>query len=106
MCIRGRKIKQYIYHKKREIATDYFEVPYIDYREDGTIYNKGTEDFSIQRLKMIHLWRVKTPSGEINKGGHRIWEIIDNIRALNAKDAKGIAKILYPGLEIKLEKLS
>lgn len=98
-------MKQYIYHKKQEITTDYFEVPYIEYCKDGTIYNKGTEDFSLERLKVIKLWRVKTPSGELNKGGHRRWDTIDNIRTLSAKDAKSIAKILYPELEIKLEKV-
>lgn len=43
-----------VYGKITKIATNYYEVVYIEYREDGSVKCTGTEDFSHERLlKML-----------------------------------------------------
>lgn len=96
-------IKQYF--KGKVIATDYLEVPYIEYREDGTIKETGTEDFSKKRyLTTIHTWLIFTPIDELIKGKKRKWKKIFLIRTTSAIHAKKIAEFKYPGIELRIER--
>ena len=52
----------------------YHEVPYIEYREDGSIKCTGTEDFSGQRMKELKVYEILTKTGNKNKGGKNIWK--------------------------------
>ena len=45
----------------------YFEVPYTEYREDGSILCQGTEDFSGERLKTLKTYEVVKQTGEKTK---------------------------------------
>lgn len=64
-----------IYGKRKEIASDYYEVEYTEYRENGTIKQTGTEDFSGSRWNKVLCHWVWTWDGvKFNKGGKRWFE--------------------------------
>ena len=98
------------YSKKKKIGDRYFELHYIEYREDGSIKGTGVEDFSLDRLAdKMHYWAVKIRTAQKNKGGRTIWDWIGEIWTTNPKDARKIANIQYGakyGVEnIRLEKI-
>ena len=66
-----------LYHTRseKEIATDYFEVPYVEYR-DGRRYCTGTEDFSTARIRMLKniSYEAQIHKGRMNKAGHKMRE--------------------------------
>lgn len=41
--------KMVVLQKDEKGFGTYFEIPYAEYRADGSIYSKGTEDFSRER---------------------------------------------------------
>jgi len=82
----------------------YYTANYIEYREDGSIKQKGTEDFSGERMRTIHNWDIWAPTEKVNKGGHTISERIGTIYTTNAKTAKKIATFKY-GDKVKLQKI-
>ena len=81
----------------------YYEVPYTEYREDGTIKCTGTEDFSGERLRTLKTYEVveqtgeKTKESRIYKGGRNRWKHVTNITVAVRKDAVKIANFLYTG---------
>ena len=93
------------YFKSKKIAENYFEVDYIEYREDGTAKCSGSEDFSRERIKTLHIWDVCTPTGKLNKGNQRMWKSLTTIRTYTAKEARKIAESLYPDMELRLTRL-
>ena len=94
-------MKQYLLNKKVVLTknekgfSEYVEVPYIEYREDGTIKGEGTEDFTINRLRMLKRKTVYTPNGKLNKGNHRMWDMGKEIISNSNKDIRSIADIFY-----------
>lgn len=82
----------------------YYTANYIEYREDGSIKQKGTEDFSAERLRNIHNWDIWEPTEKLNKGGHRIFERIDTIYTTDVKTAKKIVTFKY-GDKVQLRKI-
>lgn len=89
----------------------YYEVPYVDYREDGTICNIGTEDFTSQSLHLIKIYDVMEKTGEktkessTNKGGRNRWKCIKTLRVTNRSNAVKVANFLYPNKEIQVRLL-
>ena len=89
----------------------YYEVPYVDYRENGTICNIGTEDFTSQSLHLIKIYDVMEKTGEktkessINKGGRNRWKCIKTLRVANRSNAVKVANFLYPNKEIQVRLL-
>lgn len=71
---------------------DMYEIEYTDYREDGTVCGKGTEDFSKDRLKNLTYKRydVKEDSGERTKTGLVKWDLVKRlvVRVDNANSRK------------------
>lgn len=86
----------------------YFEVPYIEYREDGTIYGTGTEDFSSKRLntlttyKVLEKTREKTKSSSVHSGGRNRWRQIALITVAKRIDVTKIASKKYEGKELQI----
>lgn len=64
--------------KKERDTIEMYEVEYTDYREDGTICGKGTEDISAERLNTMKLkhsyYIVKKDSGERTATGRIRWD--------------------------------
>ena len=77
----------------------YYEVLYTDYREDGSICGKGTEDFSGERLKSIKNYEVREFDC-IGTTGNKRTTSFSWIRTINKKSAVAIAKIKYPNINI------
>ena len=82
----------------------YYTAEYTEYREDGSIKCKGTEDFSGERKNTLHSWDICVPTNKTNKGGHTIWDKVDNITTTDAKNAKKIATFKY-GNKVQLRKI-
>ena len=76
----------------------YFEIPYTEYREDGTILCTGTEDFSSERLKEIKYFEIvektgeKTKESNLYKGGRNRWRHLAYIATTKRKNALKIAQ--------------
>lgn len=89
----------------------YFEVPYIEYRNDGTVLNIGSEDFSSQRLKTLKRYEIvektdeKTKSSAIYIGGRNRWKHLSYIVVNSRKDAIKIASFEYPNKELQFRKV-
>lgn len=81
----------------------YVEYEYKEYRADGRILT-GTEDFSIERLRSVNMdwYWIWTPTGQLDKGGHRKWKCLGCIYCKNAKKARMIATIKH-GLDMELQ---
>ena len=86
----------------------YFEVPYTEYREDGSILCEGTEDFSGDRLKTLKSYEVvkqtveKTKRSSINVGGRNRWMHVTYITVAKRSEAVKIANIEYPEKELQI----
>ena len=91
-----------IYGKRTEIANDYYEVEYIEFREDGSPKCTGTEDFTSQR------WSKQTKSYEcwswdghrLNKGGHRWFDFHGCKRATNRAAIMMYLRYKHPDAEV------
>lgn len=61
-------------HKKDFDVFPMYEIAYQVIDEDGNIYQKGTEDFSHERYRMLShvIYEVRKPNGRINRGGGRM----------------------------------
>lgn len=86
----------------------YYEVPYIEYRDDGSILCTGTEDFSSERLKTLKTYEIVEKTGEktkvsnINLGGRNRWDHVSFISVVKRSDAVKIANIEHPEKEIQI----
>ena len=86
----------------------YYEVPYIEYREDGSILCEGSEDFSSERLKTLKTYEIvektgeKTKASNINLGGRNRWMHVAYITVAKRSDAVKIASIEYPEKELQI----
>ena len=86
----------------------YYEVPYTEYREDGSILCEGTEDFSGDRLKTLKTYEIvektgeKTKASNINSGGRNRWMHIAYITVAKRSDAVKIANIEYTEKELQI----
>lgn len=91
----------------------YYEVPYTEYREDGSILCTGTEDFSGERLKTLKTYEIlektgeKTKASNINLSGRNRnrWGHITYITVAKRSDAVKISKIEYPDKELQIRNL-
>lgn len=92
-----------LYGKVNKINDEYREVQYTEYREDGTIKGKGTEDFSIARFSKLKYFEIFQKTGKQNKGGHDTWESIGYFRATDSRKAGKIARMIY-GNDIQLRR--
>jgi hypothetical protein len=85
-----------IYGKKREIAENYYEVEYKEYRQDGSLKAIGTEDFSTKRYNNLEGRAVYTWDGEKrNKGGYRWFDYQGYFRTDNLKELKNYMELKY-----------
>ena len=79
----------------------YYEVPYTEYREDGSILCTGTEDFSSERLKTLKTYEVVKQTGEktkrsgINVGGRNRWKHVCWMDVNTRKEAVKIASFIF-----------
>lgn len=96
MKIYDTKNKKVLQTNELGYAT-YLEVPYTEYREDGTPKCTGTEDFTAERFKTLVTRYIYVPTGEVNKGGHRTWTEARKITSQSTKDVRKLATILVPG---------
>ena len=80
---------------------DYSPVSYIDYYPDGKVV-KGEEDFSLLRFGSLVARYVYVPNGEKDKGGHRRWECVREIRSRSARECGMIARRLFKDVEISV----
>lgn len=93
-----------IYKYRKEIADRYFEVAYEEYREDGTLKQTGTEDFSVARYhdQTEQRWIYTWDGQKRNAGNHRWFECREVIR-ISKGDLKTLKKVMadrYPEAEI------
>lgn len=72
-----------------------YEVSYIDYLEDGTVYDAGTEDIPVERhnaLKRFY-YCVKENRGEKYPSGRACWDIVGTFYfRVSASDSKKAVK--------------
>ena len=86
--------------KKADLqATAYYEIPYTEYYEDGTIKSKGTEDFSYDR-KITELtskvWCIRKPNGRLGKTGNVITDFLGYLKIrTNKKDFTLARKVIF-----------
>ena len=92
------------YGKARKINNDYYEVEYIEYRDDGSVRFVGTEDFSRKRLRTLAYYSIHIPTGKLNKGNKMIWEQKGFVKSNSCSDAKFIAKLHY-GENVQLRRI-
>ena len=88
--------KMVVLQKDEKGFGTYFEIPYTEYRTDGSIYSKGTEDFSSERYNRLVRRTIYLPTGKTNKGGYMIWEEKETIVSDSTASIRGYAKIKYP----------
>ena len=96
-----------IYGKAKQISDNYYEIPYKEYRPDGTLKATGTEDFSGERAASSnHLYSIHTWDGSRrNKGGKKWFETETYVRVDNRDGLKEYAKKQYPdAVEIQIRK--
>lgn len=94
-----------LYGKVRNINEEYREVQYTEYREDGTIKGKGTEDFSPERFRKLKYFEIFQKTGKQNKGGHDTWEQIGWFRCSGeSRKAGKIARLIY-GNDIQMRRI-
>ena len=89
-------------HRERDIITQY-EIEFTEYNRDGSIYRKGTEDFSRERYSTIQNKWVYTWDGHLlNRGGKRKFEDQGMIKYSRSqeKEVKKLLQAKYPGAEI------
>ena len=87
--------KRVILQKDEKGFGTYFEVPYTDYRNDGSIYTIGTEDFNRERYNKLVRRTIYLPTGKTNKGGHMIWEEVETVVSDSTTGIRKYAKIKY-----------
>lgn len=86
----------------------YYEVPYTEYREDGTILCVGTEDFLGERLRTLKTYEIvektgeKTKASSINKGGRNRWRHVSYITVVKRSDAVRIVNAKYKESELQV----
>lgn len=89
----------------------YYEVPYTEYRENGTIYSTGTEDFSSERLKTLKNYEIVEKTGEKTKksrvymGGRNMWAHVAYITVTKRSNALKIAQATYNNTELAVRLL-
>lgn len=88
-----------VYGKPREINKDYYEIPFTEYRADGTIYRKGTEDFSSERLQTIEEYYVYRWNEKQMPSGHRYTDCIGRLRVSPNACKIRVARFLYGEVE-------
>ena len=88
-------MKQYHTNRAREISPDYYEVPYTDYLEDGSVRGHGTEDFSGARLRGLTRRSAYVRTGHKRRDGSDSWECIGYIAANSTRDCLSIARLLH-----------
>ena len=65
-----------IYGLRKRITQDYFENTYTEYRDDGTIVQTGTEDFSLERWhKQVKYYQIAVWNGDYYPSGNKRWSI-------------------------------
>lgn len=78
---------------RRSDEADMFELEYVDYDENGNVRGRGTEDFSLERLKSLkrHAYEIKKDSGERTATGRTKWDLVKTaaIRIKKADYTKG-----------------
>lgn len=75
----------------------YIEVPYTEYREDGSIKCTGSEDFTAERYKTLVTRSIYVPTGKLNKGGHRTWEQSKRFTTASTKSFRRLATFFVEG---------
>ena len=99
-----------VYGEPKRIANKYYEVEYTEYREDGTICNVGTEDFSFERLQMLKTYEVlakigKTKESSTHVSGRNRWGHLAWYNVFERKTAVFVANNNFKEHEIQLRKL-
>ena len=91
-----------IYGTRTQIADNYFEVYYGEYRDDGTLKATGTEDFTRERWnKQAHMRFVYTWDGvRRNTGGKRWFEFIGAFFTDDPKAFKKYMQTIHADAEL------
>ena len=91
-----------IYGKLNKISEGYFEVPYKEYRPDGSLKATGSEDFTADRLhSQTHYYSIRTWDGQRrNAGGYRWFEDQGSFRVDSRQGLKEYAARQYPEAEL------
>lgn len=82
------------------ISMDYYEVPYTEYRADGTIVCIGTEDFSSESLRKctkrfdVYCYNGKTLHGAYREGYKRT-EWVGSLRTSKNACKIAVARMVY-----------
>lgn len=93
--------KPVVLTKDEDYRTAYLEVPYKEYREDGSLRCTGTEDFSGKRWSATPIRFIYTWDGEKrNKGGYRWFDYQGSVRVDDIKGLKNFLKSQYPDAAI------
>lgn len=96
--------------RENKYKDGYYEVPYVEYREDGSIKCEGTEDFSSERIKTLKNYEVVKQTGEKTKestyfrGGRNRWAHVTDFTVSRRRDAVKIAALTYPEEVIQIRK--
>ena len=96
-----------IYGKAKQISENYFEVPYKEYRADGSLKQAGSEDFTTDRYsKQLHIYSIHTWNGEKRNAGGKKWYENCGCYKVDTRDGlKEYAASIYPeAVEIQIRK--
>ena len=96
-----------IYGKAKQIIENYFEIPYKEYRKDGSLKQTGTEDFTTARIiKQTKCYSIHTWDGKKRMSGNQKW--FENHGVIRVDDRDGLkeyARSIYPdAAEIQVRK--
>lgn len=81
--------------KVRELSLAYWEIPYTEYREDGSIKRKGIEDFSAQRYNELNRYNVRAYTGEISPSGSKLTHVIGCFLLNKGDSPSKAARLIY-----------
>lgn len=92
------------------VDVDMYEIEYVDYREDGTICGKGTEDMTRERYKKLASKRysVKKDIGERTATGRIKYDtsivnkhnFFGKVKAEDSRKVKRLVEKIYPGFVV------
>lgn len=98
--------KIYNFSKSKSINDNYFEIPYVEMREDGEVVCTGTEDFSKKRMQDIKMYSILIHN-ENDFYGHGLkkWREKLLVRVMRRKDALLYGKKMFPENEVQVKKI-
>jgi len=95
------KIKNVIKAPEVGKKNGYYEIPYKEYREDGTPHETGTEEFSSERYMQLVTRSVYVKTGATDKGGRSKWTEVDRITSTSVRAVRKICDMRHKNAQLR-----